>query len=215
MENAKKAIGERIKALREENKETQSKVAKFLNVTTEMVCRWEAGERDLKTEYTVKLAEHFKTSCDYILHGKDPENINICQKTGLVNEAINILSWYNKRDDYDVDILNTLILSHNLCHLIEEISRQLKNLSVCEKLKGEETENIIKLLDGEKDIFADKKNAEIEKKILALKEKAELEEYRILKTLRNAVDSTTSEFLDKYKKRIAEEKKLSGITEAD
>ena len=58
MESNKK-IGERIKKLREEKGETQAEVAKKLNVKRETVNHWENGERDLKTEYTIKNPDAF------------------------------------------------------------------------------------------------------------------------------------------------------------
>jgi transcriptional regulator with XRE-family HTH domain len=205
-------IGERIKKLREERGITQAEFAKKINVKRETVNQWENGSRDLKTDYTVKVAEYFGVSCDFILRGIEYENVNICKKTGLVNEAIKILGWcHNSKEDYDVDILNTLIVSQRLPRLIEQISRQLKNLATYEKLKDEEKKNIVNLFEAEKDIFMDEENARIAKLILTLNEKAELEEYRIMKTLRNAVDNITNKFIDMYKEKIEQEKWKSGI----
>ena len=62
-------IGGRIKKLREEKGEIQADVAKKLNVKRETVNQWENNTRDLKTEYTVKLADYYNTTCDYILRG--------------------------------------------------------------------------------------------------------------------------------------------------
>ena len=84
-------IGTRIKELREAIHETQLDLANALQARRETVNQWEHGTRDLKTQYTVSLAEHFGTTCDYILRGVQAENISIYEKTGLSEEAINKL----------------------------------------------------------------------------------------------------------------------------
>ena len=81
-------IGNRIKELREAQKETQADLAKAFNVKRETVSMWESGARDLKTIYTVRLAEHLETTCDYILRGVQTNNVSIHEKTGLCDEAI-------------------------------------------------------------------------------------------------------------------------------
>ena len=62
-----------------------------LKVRRETVTQWENGTRDLKTEYTIKLADFFGVSCDYILRGVSSENLRVSKETGLQNEAINKL----------------------------------------------------------------------------------------------------------------------------
>jgi len=94
-----KEIGTRIKIIREQNGETQAVVAKALNVKRETVAQWEAGARDLKTEYTIKLADHFGISCDEILRGIPTEHLDIYKETGLSERAINNLKFIHFRSE--------------------------------------------------------------------------------------------------------------------
>lgn len=59
-------IGERIRKLREEKGLTQQQLAKKMYVKRETVNQWENETRDLKTGYTISLADFFGVTCDYI-----------------------------------------------------------------------------------------------------------------------------------------------------
>ena len=86
-------IGERIKAIRKSRGKTQADVAAALLVKRQTVDQWENDEtRDLKTHYTVALADFFGVSCDEILRGVKSENIDTHTKTGLRDAAISNLS---------------------------------------------------------------------------------------------------------------------------
>ena len=84
-------IGERIRKLREGKKLTQQQLAKEMYVKRETVNQWENETRDLKTDYTVKLADYFNVTCDYILRGIKSENVDINRALGLSDKAIDQL----------------------------------------------------------------------------------------------------------------------------
>ena len=93
-------IGLRISKLREKRGLSQKQLAdelekNGLKVRRETVTQWENGSRDLKTEYTVKLADFFGVTCDYILRGIESENVDICKETGLTNNSINRIREVN------------------------------------------------------------------------------------------------------------------------
>lgn len=94
MESNKVSIGTRIKKLRESKGETQAEVATHLCVKRETVNQWENNTRDLKTEYTIKLADYFNTTCDYILRGLSPNNVEINKILGLSEESIKKLQSF-------------------------------------------------------------------------------------------------------------------------
>ena len=82
-------IGDRIKALREGRGETQADVAAALYVKRQTVDQWENNEtRDLKTTYTVALADYFNVTCDEILRGVKAENVSANKELGLSDKAI-------------------------------------------------------------------------------------------------------------------------------
>lgn len=95
------SIGLRISKLREEKGLSQKQLADELEkiglkVRRETVTQWENGSRNLKTEYTVKLADFFGVTCDYILREIESENVNISKETGLTNNSINHLKRLNR-----------------------------------------------------------------------------------------------------------------------
>lgn len=86
-------VGLRIARLRESRRLSQKQLSDELEkiglkVRRETVTQWEAGTRDLKTEYTVKLADFFGVTCDEILRGIKSENLSAAKETGLSDGAI-------------------------------------------------------------------------------------------------------------------------------
>ena len=81
-------IGERIAHLRKVKGISQGDLAKAMYVKREVVTHWEVGDRDLKTEYTIKLADYFGVTCDYLLRGIQSENVDVARVTGLNNKSI-------------------------------------------------------------------------------------------------------------------------------
>lgn len=59
------------------------------------MCQWENNTRDLKTSYTIKLADFFNTTCDYILDGVKARNVEINRRIGLSDDAIDLLKGRN------------------------------------------------------------------------------------------------------------------------
>jgi transcriptional regulator with XRE-family HTH domain len=108
-------IGNRISELRQIRGISQAELAKNFNVNREVVTKWETGTRDLKTEYTIKLADYFGVTCDYILRGLNSENVDTNKKLGLPENAIQSLHHTKEmRKDYKGDFLNRFIESNQL-----------------------------------------------------------------------------------------------------
>ena len=61
------ALGERIKACRQEAGISQEKVAELVGVSRQAVTKWEAGQSAPNTENLFKLAEIFGTRVDLLL----------------------------------------------------------------------------------------------------------------------------------------------------
>ena len=98
-------VGLRIAQLREarglSQKQLSDELEKVgLKVRRETVTQWEAGTRDLKTEYTVKLADFFGVTCDEILRGIKSENLSIAKETGLSDGAITKLRQLSQAGDH-------------------------------------------------------------------------------------------------------------------
>ena len=116
-------IGARIEALRKKRGMTQIQLARELNVKRETINQWESNTRDLKTEKTIKLAEFFHVTCDYILRGIEAENVDFCKKTGLSQDAIKVLSEWNRTiiisGNSIIPTLN-LLIEQNIARLVDE-----------------------------------------------------------------------------------------------
>lgn len=86
-------IGLRISKLRVE--QSQQEVANALKVRRETVTQWENGTRRIKDTDIVRMADYFGCSCDFILRGVDSKNLDVHRATGLSDETINSLRYYN------------------------------------------------------------------------------------------------------------------------
>lgn len=69
--------GNRIKLLREEKKIRQDELAKVLSISPSAVGMYERDEREPNDETTLKLAEYFGVSTDYLLGKSDNRNSDI------------------------------------------------------------------------------------------------------------------------------------------
>lgn len=133
-------IGKRITELREQKGMTQAELARAISVQRETVNQWERGNRDLKTKYTILLANYFNVTCDYILRGIRAENVNIKTELGLDDEAILRLKYYNLKNininyekgknlnittSYDNDKSNQEINTHST--IIKAINTAIKS----------------------------------------------------------------------------------------
>ena len=114
-------IGTRIKALREKMGKTQADVAEALHVKRQTVDQWENGTRDLKTQYTISLADYFGVSCDEILRGIKAENLSINKKLGLSDKSIEILESDFASDDRFTVVLNTLIENLHMREICQQV----------------------------------------------------------------------------------------------
>ena len=117
-------IGARIEELRAGKKLTQAQLAKEMSVRRETVVQWESNTRDLKTAATVKLADFFEVSCDYILRGVSAENAPVYRELGLTDKAIATLHevrQYGK--GYVVNDIMNEVVNDVLSHIYPTLRR--------------------------------------------------------------------------------------------
>ena len=84
-------VGARVRKLRESRKMKQQDVANALHVSLSSYAKLEAGDRGISSENCIALADLFGVTCDYILRGIDSQNIDVCQKTALDQETLDVL----------------------------------------------------------------------------------------------------------------------------
>ena len=64
---SKELFGQRLRALRKQNKETQDALAEALGVRKTQISEIEQGHNTTTLEKLVLICEHYKVSADYLL----------------------------------------------------------------------------------------------------------------------------------------------------
>ena len=64
------SVYRRIRDLREDNDKTQKQIAQFLNMHLTVYQRYERGERELPLWATIKLANYYGVTLDYLVERK-------------------------------------------------------------------------------------------------------------------------------------------------
>ncbi len=82
-------VGDRIKALREQQGLTQAALAKKLGITRASVNSWEMGISIPSTKYLVELSSLLNVSSDYLLGINTSATVNV---SGLSDEDIQLVS---------------------------------------------------------------------------------------------------------------------------
>lgn len=85
------AIGSRIRELRQKNNLTHEALAEKIGISRDLITKIENGKRDLRSDVAVDIADALDTTCDYLLRGIAPENLDTAKDLGLSNDAINVL----------------------------------------------------------------------------------------------------------------------------
>ena len=127
------SIGERIKALRKDKGWGQALLAEKMNVVQSLVAKVEGGKRNLTVEETIRLAEIFGTSTDYILRGIKPDFVNVASDLGLSETAIenlrNVQSLVQEKGKeggkFDNQDVANFIVSYDGWHIVDAIAECL------------------------------------------------------------------------------------------
>lgn len=119
MENNTAAIfGRRLKELREKEGFNQLQLAKLLKISRGALSYYESGQRTPNIDFLLTVAHFFKVSTDYLLGETDctqPENVDICAKTGLSEAAINGLISLSQTEYIGKTMLNALLEEWDTC----------------------------------------------------------------------------------------------------
>lgn len=96
-------IADRIKALREQKRITQSELAKQLGITRSSVNAWEMGISVPSTQYVVELAGIFKVSTDYLLCVDKSATISVAGLTEKDIQLVHGIITYLKEKNSGTD----------------------------------------------------------------------------------------------------------------
>lgn len=173
-------IGERLKYKRRKFGLTQKQLGMMLGVSDDAVRLWENDTNDIDSGRCVQIAEILKTSCDWLLTGKDTQNIDIIEVTGLSNSAINILRGCKRDSNKEMNIVPDA-----LSYLIESANPDLFLLIVA-YLGGMKTEPLYKKtksgeyipLETDKEVGESMLLLQVMQKLIRIKEGIENEQKR-------------------------------------
>ena len=196
-------IGARVQSLREQFDMTQAELAKVMKVSRETLNHWESNAREIKANQILKLAQHFNVTCDYILRGVNPENIDINKRTGLSEKAISYLEYcYKNLRGYDVAFLNHLIENCGMQMLCSELMKQVISEAKREKYNRD---NYLNNLEEQKRIADEGTRDDFDKWILNRRAQRDVfdfigsyREYKLVKNISFIVRDTLNEMLPIY-----------------
>lgn len=118
------AIGERIKALREQLEFdgrpnlSRMDLAEKLHVTCRQLANVERGVTSPSAELVRRLADILGTSCDYLLTGISLENRSAHEITGLCEDSLNRLSLWNEKTPDFISMLDILLRNEGSASLL-------------------------------------------------------------------------------------------------
>ncbi len=124
----RRAVGNRIRELRETKGATQDDLAAFLGTKRPTVAKWENGAQDFKSETIDRMARYFDCSIDFLLRGASAETYDIYRLTGLVDAAIEKMGKYNNSPEADfadgepvyIDLINELLSDDRFFALLRQ-----------------------------------------------------------------------------------------------
>lgn len=133
-------LSERLAEARLQKGYTQQQIAEFLGCNRATVTNYENGKRTPDIDTIVKLAKLYEVSADYLLGLSNAESTDkdiqfISKRTGLNENAINRLAWYNESGIFEgscisyTEIINRIIESKtidDICEYIDEYACSIK-----------------------------------------------------------------------------------------
>jgi|GEM_PF-2167282 len=87
-----------LRKLMRENGTTQQDLATAIGKTRQAVGYYCDGTSSPDWKTIIKIADYFNVTCDYILRGIESDQIDVCNSTGLSNEAVQILRDLKEKD---------------------------------------------------------------------------------------------------------------------
>jgi transcriptional regulator with XRE-family HTH domain len=89
-----KAIGEKLKEVREKNGFTQSEVERATGIKRELLSYYENGRREIDIAALEKLASFYGYSIEYFIKNAEEPEVTIAFRTnGLTAEDIEVIGW--------------------------------------------------------------------------------------------------------------------------
>lgn len=137
-------IGNRLKQLREELNIKQDELAKKISVSTSTIGMYETNKREPNNEITIKLADFFNVSVDYLLGKSDIRNYSDIKRLNVQDFAVNNSNYDNNK--YDISKLDVGVNSFGMMKFYESMKKiqEFQNADLNEK----DATDIANLLDA-------------------------------------------------------------------
>ena len=116
--------GNRLKLLRDEKGLTQEDLAKIIDVSPSAIGMYERDEREPNDDLTLKLADYFGVSTDYILGKSDIQNST---NTNNTYEEKELLKYYQKLNNLGKQTAITYVEGLTEVPKFTEKRKELKN----------------------------------------------------------------------------------------
>lgn len=185
---------ERLKELRG-NSRLQD-VAKDIGISRASLGYYENGDRKPDIEILMKLADYYHVSSDYLLGISDVKRADITTqgmvlKTGLSENVINRLCYYNERMNEYTKVLDIVLQSSAFQNALHHISKYMPAVKVTHQLHKQIIERYENVLNAEPDCGTAHNwpyNDDLEKEHKEKEEKMFLQEYLIDKAFKNLIE---------------------------
>lgn len=129
-------LGNKIKELRQERNLSQMQLAKLLNVSDAIICKWESDTNEPKASYIFLLAKFFDVTSDYLLGLEDMIYIN-SSSTNITNEygINNIINNCGNNFSNNAETVDTSpFLTQDECQLLSDFRKLSKDRQAAIKL---------------------------------------------------------------------------------
>ena len=120
-------------------------LAEELGTSTQTISYYINGKRKPSYENIVALTKFFDVSADYLLFHIESKNLDVHKKTGLSNDAINMLEQAHKQSNdsklTDVTgLLDSLLSDRNFYVFMEESTEQIARINELKEMDWAERE---------------------------------------------------------------------------
>lgn len=144
----KSEIGSRIADLRKKAGLSQEALGEKIGIGQNALSRYEIGTASkIPVDDIERLADVFGVSCDYLIRGFEPENVDIGEKTGLSNESIERLAFWEKSRGNT--FLDYMISSETFYGMMLSVNKSIEYMGAEDKLSKQYDYELKKGFDSE------------------------------------------------------------------
>lgn len=119
----RRELGQRIKALRKQQKLTQKELAAQLDISFGQLNKYESALNSPSAELLVQIADRLKVSLDYLLTGYKNDDAPL-QDTRLLERLAILQELAPKDKETIIEIIDAMIVKHKAGDLLKPVGRK-------------------------------------------------------------------------------------------